>query len=197
MDYLAELLPKIEHLHSLAYWLLLLVTFLESMVLVGLIVPGATLVIFAGSLAAQGYYDAAALIWFAAIGAILGDGLSYWLGRHGTGFFKEGNKVFKYHYLETGTRFFQKYGTKSIFFGRFVGPIRMMVPFVAGLANMEARRFYAWNVSSAFAWAISHVLADYLLGQAWRTFEVWTSRVGLALGALILFVAFVYWLKRL
>lgn len=197
MEYFSGLLPAIEHFHMLGYWLVFLVAFLESLVLVGIVIPGATMVIFAGALAAQGYFEPGDLIWFAAFGAILGDSLGYWLGRHGTGFFKDSNKIFKLSHLETSTRFFQKHGAKSVFLGRFVGLVRMMVPFVAGLSHMEAKRFYFWNIFSAFAWATSHVLAGYFLGQAWRIFEVWTSRVGLFLGALALVVFCAYWAKRL
>lgn len=197
MHYIDSLLPTLEHLHTLGYWLVLLVAFLESMAFVGVIIPGTTLVLFAGSLAAQGYYSPVGLFWFATAGAMLGDGLSFWLGQHGTGLFKESNRFFKPRLLDKGNDFFEKYGPKSIFLGRFVGPVRMLVPFVAGLAHMPSRRFYFWNIISAFAWSSSHILAGYLLGRAWKVFEVWTDRAGIILGVLILLVGGVYWIKRL
>lgn len=186
MNIVNEILQQIEHFRIVGYWLVLLVSLLESLVLVGVIVPGAVLVVFAGALAAQGYFDLGDLIWFAAIGAILGDGISFMLGQRGTGLFKDTNRIFKASYLEAGERFFLQHGAKSIFLGRFIGLVRAVIPFVAGLAGMTAKRFYLWNILSAFAWAVSHLLAGYFLGQAWQLVEVWTSRAGIFLMALIL-----------
>ncbi len=197
MDHIDALLPQLEHYRMLGYWLVFLVAFLEAVALIGVIVPGSTLIVFAGALAARGVFNPVDLICFAIAGAILGDGLSFWLGQHGADFFKESNKVFKPDLLEAGTRFFRKHGAKSVFLGRFVGVVRMVVPLVAGLSHMEPKRFYFWNITSAFAWAISHILAGYLLGHAWRVFEVWTSRVGIFLGILLVAVFCAYWLKRL
>ena len=196
MEFINSLLPQIEHFRILGYWFVLLVSLLESLVLVGVIVPGAVLVVFAGALAAQGYFDLGDLIWFAAIGAVLGDGISFKLGQHGTGLFKETNKVLKASYLEAGEQFFRKHGAKSIFLGRFIGLVRAVIPFVAGVSGMAAKRFYFWNILSAFAWAASHLLAGYFLGQAWQMVEVWTSRAGIFLTALILVLFCANLLKR-
>ncbi|MDA8430879.1 MAG: LssY C-terminal domain-containing protein [Geobacteraceae bacterium] len=196
MEIINQFLPQIEHFRILGYWLVLFVSLLESLVIVGVVVPGAVLVVLAGALAAQGYFDLGDLIWFAAIGAILGDGISFILGQRGTGLFKETNKVFKFSYLEAGERFFHKHGAKSIFLGRFIGLVRAVIPFVAGLSGMAARRFYLWNILSAFTWAASHLLAGYFLGQAWQMVEVWTSRAGIFLAALILVFFCASLLKR-
>lgn len=196
MDFIAEWLPKLEHFRLLGYWLILLITFLESLVLVGGLVPGTTTVLLAGALAAHGYFDAGDLIWFATAGAILGDGLSFWLGGHRTGWFKESNRFFKASYLEAGKAFFQKHGAKSIFLGRFVGVARMLVPFVAGLTGMAPRRFYFWNITSALAWSVSHIAAGYFLGEAWRTFAVWTSRGAIFLAALAVVILCLNLLRR-
>ena len=196
MEIINNLLPQIEHFRILGYWLVLLISLLESLVLVGVIVPGAVLVIFAGSLAAQGYFDLGDLIWFAAIGAVLGDGFSFVLGQHGIGLFKDTNRIFKASYLETGNQFFRKHGAQSIFLGRFIGPVRAVIPFVAGLSKMAASQFYLWNILSAFLWSASHLLAGYFFGQAWQIVEVWTSRVGIFLAILILVLFGVTLLKR-
>ena len=196
LEIINNLLPQLEHFRILGYWLVLLISLLESLVLVGVIVPGAVVVVFAGTLAAQGYFDIGDLIWFAAIGAILGDGISFLLGQHGTGLFKEKNKFLKPSYLETGKQFLDKHGAKSIFLGRFIGPIRAVIPFIAGLSEMAAKRFFFWNILSAFAWAASHIIAGYFLGHAWRLVEVWTTRAGIFLAVLILILFCANLLKR-
>ncbi len=174
------------------YWLVLLVSLLESLVFVGVVVPGATLVVLAGFLSSQGYLDIGDLIWFAAIGAILGDSISYYLGTKGTRFFHNENKLLKADHLERGKQFFHTHGSKSIFLARFVGPLRAIVPFVAGISGMGKSRFLFWNIISAFLWSVSHLLIGYFFGNAFTAIEVWSTRVGYAICLLIAFFALIY-----
>ncbi len=81
--YIDTLLPAIEHFRMLGYWAVLLVSLLESLAFVGVVVPGAVFVVFAGSLAAKGDFDLGDRVWFAFAGAILGDGISYRMGKGG------------------------------------------------------------------------------------------------------------------
>jgi undecaprenyl-diphosphatase len=190
------LLPAIEHFRMLGYWAVLLFSLLESLAFVGVVVPGALFVVFAGSLAAKGYFDIGDLVWFASAGAVLGDGISFRMGKGGHIRFREENRIFKPVLLEKGKEFFARHGGKSIFLGRFVGLIRAVIPFVAGMSGMEARRFYPWNVASAIVWAASHLLAGYFLGQAWRAVEIWSTRFGVVLAAVLLLALGAFWLKR-
>jgi len=192
MNFLTNILPSLSHLGVWGYWLVLLAALLESLVLVGVVVPGAVLVVFAGFLSSQGYLDIGDLIWFAAIGAILGDSISYYLGTKGTRFFHNENKWLKADHLEGGKRFFHKHGSKSIFLARFVGPLRAIVPFVAGISGMKKRQFLFWNIISAFLWSASHLLLGYFFGNAFTAIEVWSTRVGYAIGAILVFFALIY-----
>lgn len=192
MNFLTNILPSLSHLGIWGYWLVLLAALLESLVLVGVVVPGAVLVVFAGFLSSQGYLDIGDLIWFAAIGAILGDGISYYLGTKGTRFFHNENRWLKADHLESGKQFFHKHGSKSIFLARFVGPLRAIVPFVAGISGMKKSRFLFWNIISAFLWSASHLLAGYFFGNAFTAIEVWSTRVGYAIGAILVFFVLIY-----
>lgn len=196
MDLVNFLIPKIEHFRMLGYWLLFLVALLESLAFVGIVIPGSTIVVFMGALAARGYLDLADLIWFAAVGAILGDGISYLLGKRGKVLFAENNRLFKRSYLERGEEFFSRHGGKSIFLGRFFGPLRAVIPFVAGISRMNPRQFYIWNILSAITWAFLHLTAGYLLGNAWNMIEVWSGRVGLFLASVFVFLVCTYLLER-
>jgi membrane protein DedA with SNARE-associated domain/membrane-associated phospholipid phosphatase len=196
MEYINTLLPALGHFRMLGYWLVLLVSLLESLAFVGVVVPGAVVVVFAGSLAAKGFFDLGDLIWFAAAGAILGDSISFRLGKGKHIHFREENRIFKPDLLEKGKLFFAHHGGKSVFLGRFVGLIRAVIPFVAGLSGMEAKRFYLWNIISAVLWASSHLLAGYFLGQAWRIVEVWSTRFGVVVAAVLLLALCAFWLKR-
>ncbi len=192
MNFLTNILPSLSHLGVWGYWLVLLFSLLESLVFAGVIVPGSTLVIMAGFLSSQGYLDIGDLIWFAAIGAILGDSISYYLGTKGTRFFHNENKLLKADHLERGKQFFHKHGSKSIFLARFVGPLRAIVPFVAGISGMKKNKFLFWNIISAFLWSTSHLLLGYFFGNAFTVIEVWSTRVGYAIGVAVLFLVLIY-----
>jgi undecaprenyl-diphosphatase len=192
MNFLTNILPSLSHLGIWGYWIVLLAALLESLVLVGVVVPGAVLVVFAGFLSSQGYLDIGDLIWFAAIGAILGDSISYYLGTKGTRFFHNENKWLKADHLEGGKQFFHKHGSRSIFLARFVGPLRAIVPFVAGISGMKKRQFLFWNIISAFLWSASHLLVGYFFGNAFTAIEVWSTRVGYLIGTIFVFFVLIY-----
>jgi undecaprenyl-diphosphatase len=196
MDLVNFLLPKIEHFRMLGYWALLMVSLLESLAFVGLVFPGSTFVVLMGALSARGYWDLGDLIWFATVGAILGDGISYSLGKRGKILFTESSRIFRVSYLERGEAFFRKHGPKSVFLGRFLGPIRAIIPFIAGLSRMEPRQFYVWNILSAIAWASSHLLVGYLFGNVWNMIEIWSGRAGFLLAVIVLFLTGSYLAER-
>lgn len=186
MDFIQHLLPTFEHLGVVGYWVVFLAAFLESLAIVGTFIPGAIIVIIFGFLSAEGYFDIGDLIWFVALGAILGDVISYYLGTKGKMFFRDENKLLRLSHLETGEEFFRKHGNKSIFLGRFIGPLRAMVPFVAGLSRMDIKVFLFWNITSGILWAIIHVLIGYFFGGTMDVVEAWVGRVGYIITGLIL-----------
>jgi undecaprenyl-diphosphatase len=196
MDFLNSFLPTFQHFGIWGYWVVALVSLLESLAFIGVVVPGAIIVVLAGFFSAQGYLDLGDLIWFAAIGAILGDSLSYYLGTRGTKFFRAENKLLKLSHLEKGEQFFKKYGDKSIFLGRFIGPIRPIVPFVAGLSKMNKWSFLLWNVTSAFLWATTHLLLGYFFGGAIKTIEIWSSRTGIFLFSFFLLLVVIWFIVK-
>jgi membrane protein DedA with SNARE-associated domain len=196
MDLINSLLPEIEQFQILGYWVLFLIALLESLAFVGMLVPGTFFIILFGSLAANGYFSLVGLIWFTVAGAALGDIGSYFLGKRGIGFFSEDNRIFRTGYLERGKAFFRKHGARSIFLGRFVGPLRPVIPFIAGLSAMETGKFCFWDILTVVVWAVLHLYLGYLLGHAWRLAEVWLTRIGIFLAAAAIFLFCGYLLKR-
>lgn len=196
MALLASILPALQHAHGYGYWIIFFASLLESLAFVGIFIPGTVVVAVAGFAAAQGYLDATTAIWFAALGAILGDALSFSLGSKGTRLFKQENRILKAAHLAQGERFLKKHGPKSVFLGRFIGPIRPIIPFVAGMFKMSAREFYLWNIASAFGWSALYVLLGYFFGQAWQTVAVWSTRIGIFIICIAAFLALLYALKQ-
>lgn len=139
----------------------------ESIAIIGTIVPGSITMTAIGALVGAGvipFWDT--MIW-AILGAIAGDGVSYWIGYH----FKDRLPYlwpFNRHpnLLSTGERFFIKYGGMSVFIGRFVGPVRALVPLVAGMLGMHPWKFIFANVASAIGWAPAYMLPGIVLGAA-------------------------------
>ena len=187
MDYIASLLPAYESIGLWGYWVIFLISFLESVVFVGAVVPGTLLILFAGFASAQGILDISDLIWFAAIGASLGDVVSFYLGNKGVRFFNVENKL-----LRTSKKFFKAHGGKSLLLGKFSGPLRSMVPFVAGLSHMPLKPFLFWNITSAFLWATTLLLLGYFFGSTIDSLELWITRTGVFILALF-FLAIVLW----
>jgi membrane protein DedA with SNARE-associated domain len=148
-----------------------LVTFLisagESVALLGTIVPGSIMMTALGTLAGAGVIPLWSTIIWAILGAIVGDGISYWIGHY----FKDRlphQWPFRNHpyLLSSGEKFFHKYGSMSVFIGRFVGPVRALVPLVAGMLGMRPLQFTIANVTSAIGWAPAYMLPGILLGAA-------------------------------
>lgn len=148
-----------------------LVTFIisagESVAVIGTIVPGSITMTAIGTLAGAGIIPLWLTIFWAILGAIVGDGISYWLGYH----YKEHIKSFwpfrQYpRILASGEKFFHHYGVMSVFIGRFVGPVRALVPLVAGMLGMRPYYFLIANITSAIGWAPAYMLPGILLGAA-------------------------------
>ena len=119
-----------------------LIAFFEALVGVGLIMPGSVLTVFSGWLAFQGKAPIEAVMASAACGALAGDLLSYWLGaRFGIHLWEWKLLKKRQSLLRLTEIFFIKHGGKSVFFGRFLGPIRGLVPFVAGASQMRPATF--------------------------------------------------------
>ncbi len=196
MDFIFQLFPTFENLGIFGYWVAFLAAFLESLAIVGTFIPGAIIVVIFGFLCAQDYFNIINLIWFVAIGAILGDVVSYYLGTKGKMFFKNENKLLHISHLETGEEFFRKHGNKSIFLGRFIGPLRAIVPFVAGLSRMDIKVFLFWNITSGILWAIIHVLIGYFFGGTLSVVEAWMGRIGFIIVGLILVSIVVYFVYK-
>lgn len=148
-----------------------LVTFIisasESIAIIGTIVPGSITMTAIGALAGAGIIPLWGTIICAILGAIVGDGISYWVGYYFKGRLNSVWPFRKYPGLvKSGEVFVRKYGVMSVFIGRFVGPVRALVPMVAGMLGMKPTPFIIANVTSAIGWAPAYMLPGILLGAA-------------------------------
>lgn len=139
----------------------------ESVAIIGTIVPGSIMMTALGALAGAGVIPLWSTVFWAILGAIVGDGISYWIGHY---FKNRLPNVWPFrnypNMLKSGEKFFHKYGSMSVFIGRFVGPVRALVPLVAGMLGMKPLQFTIANVASAIGWAPMYMLPGILLGAA-------------------------------
>ena len=167
-----------------------LVTFGESFVGFSFFFPGTTIMVIAGTLARwpfnpHGVVSVWPLMLGGILGAVIGDAISFWLGRR-FGHYLEKHWYFERNpdFLPRGYRFFERYGTASVFVGRFFGPVRAAIPLVAGIMEMSWRQFWVANVGSALIWAP----ALLLLGTSFR---VTVRALGVKHGEQLAFTALV------
>ncbi len=184
-NFIASIMPTLEHLGMLGYWLVFIVAFSQGLVFIGSFVPGGALITLAGFFSAQGYLSLYYLIIFTSFGVMLGDGFSYWLGTKSKRLFKQGRFLLNDKNLERGKRFFNKHGGKSILMGRFISPLRSVVPFVAGAAKMDKWEFLFWNILSGIAWAVFHLLVGYFFSGTVDAIGAWSTRVGVFIVAIV------------
>ncbi len=139
----------------------------ESLALVGIIVPGVVIMLSVGTLVGLGAINLWYALIFAALGAIAGDWFSYWLGRHFDQQLRHLWPLSRYPKLiPAGEKFFTRHGGKSVLFGRFVGPLRPVIPAVAGIMHMSQAKFYFMNIVSAILWAPVVILPGVAFGNS-------------------------------
>lgn len=148
---------------------LILIIFAESGLLLGLIFPGDSLLFTAGLLAGSNKFGLNIFVVAGGVfvAAVAGAQVGYWLGRkYGPSLFKRpDSRLFKREYVDQSREFFDKHGAKTIVLARFVPFVRTLAPMMAGIGDMNARTFFAFNVVGAALWALGVSLAGYFLGQ--------------------------------
>jgi len=147
-------------------WFLFGIVCLES---AGLWLPGETALIAAGVYAANGHLSITWVIVVAAVAAILGDNIGYWLGR------EAGRRlIYRYAWMKRiadrvmppAERFFEKHGGKAVFFARFFGGVRVTGAWMAGITRMSWWRFFFWNALGGIVWATAVGLIAFYAGRA-------------------------------
>lgn len=154
---------------SIVYFLLFMVIFCETGLVIMPFLPGDSLIFSAGALAAASNNNLSIQLLFIVllIASILGNKVNYIVGRFiGPKVFKAKQSwFFNKKHLEKAHAFYQQHGGKTIIFARFIPIIRTFVPFVAGAAAMQIHRFSFYNIISAIIWIGSLLSAGYYLGS--------------------------------
>jgi len=172
VEFLLGVLTGAHSLDDLIRWggyaILVGIVFTETGLLVGFFLPGDSLLVTAGLVAAAGGLN----IWWVngllIVAAIVGDSVGYAIGaRLGPRLFtREQSLLFNPRHVERTRRFYECHGAKTIVIARFVPIIRTFAPVVAGVGQMRYRRFLVYNVAGGVGWVTSMTWMGYLLGRA-------------------------------
>lgn len=148
-----------------------LAVFAESGLLIGMFLPGDSLLFAAGLLAASGYLALLPLLALVSLAAILGDSAGYWFGaRVGTRLFRRpDSRIFKQEYITRTQAFYARYGGRAIIYARFVPIVRTLTPVLAGVGRMPYRTFLAFNIVGGLLWGVGVSVLGYALGASFPT----------------------------
>ncbi len=156
-----------ELVRTIGYIGIFFIVFAESGLFFGFFFPGDSLLFTAGFLASQGILNIWVLIPLVIMAAISGDSAGFWTGSKFIGWLmkKKESFLFKKAYIDKANKFYETHGGKALILARFVPAVRTFVPIVAGMANMEYKKFITYNVVGGFLWGAGMTLAGYFLGQ--------------------------------
>lgn len=194
--------PLIVWLHLHPTWagvVTCFITFFESLAIVGIFIPGSVTLSAIGGLVGSGVVPALEIFIWAIVGAILGDGISYWLGYR---YHQSIRKVWPINrfpkLLAKGEAFFAKHGGKSIFIGRFVGPVRPIMPLIAGMLRVPPRKFFTVDIISGILWAPAYMIPGIIVGAAAVHFAPDKAITYVLILLLVIFVLWLlFWVSKL
>ncbi|TEA78053.1 DedA family protein [Allopusillimonas ginsengisoli] len=193
-QYLDPLLAFVEANHDYAGPVLALLTLGESLLVIGIIIPASVVMLVMGGLIGSGMVEAAPVLLWGIAGAIVGDAISYFIGRwlgptllHTWPLNRQRRAVARARLL------FMRHGSLAVFAGRFLGPLRSITPTLAGMMKMRQSRFLLANVASAIAWLPLMLLPGYLTGRGMQSVD--DSHFGIVLAG-VLSIVLAVWVAR-
>lgn len=192
MENLLETLNIEDHLDQwvgdYGYWIVFLMTFLETSAFVGLVVPGEVTLLIAGWFAYRGILEMPWLLAAAWLGSILGDSAGYAIGRFGgVKFLRRFGRFFFFRerYLETSYKYFRNHGGKTVIFGRFIGVLRAFGPMVAGISRMPYGRFLVYDIAGAILSSTLILSLGYFFGESYEVINQWLGWGGVVIFVLV------------
>jgi len=175
----SDLLNPLFYIRNGGLWLMLFIVFAETGLMIGFFLPGDSLLfvagIYSGSLVdtlipggtGSDLLDVFILIVLVSTSGILGNMLGYWFGRKSGPFLftRKDTFLFKRKHLLRAKEFYDKHGGQAIVFARFLPIVRTFAPIIAGIVQMEWKKFMFYNVVGCVAWVASMLLAGHYLDK--------------------------------
>ncbi len=190
---ISNLVDSVAQMGVGIYFVVFFAAFSETVLGLGLIIPGSTIILAISALSTDEHISIWFIIILASLAAIIGDNINYFLGhRYGKKWISEDSWILTPTNYERGNRFFKSHGAKSVFFGRFVPAIKEIIPFIAGISNMDKRRFYLYNILGGIGWSLQWTGIGYFFGYSISTAQSWIHRIELIVVFLIISIILYY-----
>ncbi len=156
----------IQQYGTLTYFILFLIIFLETGLVITPLLPGDSLLFAAGTFAAMGSLSISLVFTIVSVAAIIGDSVNYLIGNiTGAKVFSKQSRFFKKEYLDRTKEFYEKHGGKTIIIARFIPIIRTFAPFIAGIGKMKYGKFILYNVIGGIMWTGLFTFGGYYFGN--------------------------------
>ncbi len=175
LEFVKTLLNPQSIIHYGGLALLLFIVFAETGLFFGFFLPGDSLLFVAGLMCGTPIFDVNIymLVTTVIIAGILGNFVGYYFGKK-TGpvlFRRDDSFFFKKKHVKAAEEFYNRYGGTAIVLGRFIPIIRTFVPIMAGVVNLDFKKFVLYNILGCIAWVVSMVLSGYFLGRLFPTLQ--------------------------
>jgi membrane-associated protein len=172
MQSLLDLFHRVRDVNALIAWGgyvgLTAIIFAETGLLIGFFLPGDSLLVTAGLLAAtKGLFNVYTLGLLLTMASVLGNSVGYAIGKAAGPrlFTREDSLLFNKKHLYRAHEFYEKYGGMTVIIARFMPIVRTFVPVVAGMAQMGYRRYTLFNLIGGIGWIWSMLFIGYFLGR--------------------------------
>ena len=187
----------VEHFKSYTAWFAFFAAFSETLLGLGFLIPGSTLLLFMGLLAGQGYLDIETVLIFAVAGAYTADVANYLLGRrYGVELLKRAWLHISDERVDSAHRFLNSHGAKSVFIARFLPAMKESIPFLAGSLRMDPQKFLIWDFLGAVGWSLEFIGVGYIFSASLSLAQIWLSRTVTFLALLAVSFLILFTLKR-
>jgi membrane protein DedA with SNARE-associated domain len=172
------------------FWVFVM-CFVESLAFVGILIPGIIILFGLGALISLGALDMLPIWLWGSLGAFVGDLVSYAIGRRYRSHLAEIWPFSRFpQMLERGRDYFNVHGPKSVAIGRFIGPLRPVIPVTAGMMGLTPRRFFLVDIPACVIWTPSYLIPGMLFGASLEVASEYAGRLSLVLiiGAVVLWL---------
>jgi membrane protein DedA with SNARE-associated domain/membrane-associated phospholipid phosphatase len=195
-DLLVNFIGNLDHW---GYLVIFLVVALECQAVLGLVMPGESLVLMGGFFAEQGVFELPVLIMVISLAAVVGDSIGFQLGRKlGRGWLAQYGARFglRHEHLDRVDGFFVKHGGEAVFSSHFLHLLRSLMPFIAGSRRMPYLKFLSFNAAGCIVWASMFTVLGYLAGKSWRIAAKWIGGASEIVGAVLVLLILVILIWR-
>ena len=193
-DWTQELLNWLNANPGWAGFWVFVMSFVESLAFVGILVPGIIILFGIGALISLGAMEMLPIWLWGSMGAFAGDIVSYAIGRR-----YRGHLTYTWPFtrfpkmLDRGYDYFRVHGPKSVVIGRFIGPLRPVIPVTAGMLGLSPRRFLMVDIPACVLWTPAYLIPGMLFGASLEVASDYAGRMSLVLTIAVVVLWLTWW----